>query len=163
MRTSRQVCLETCLLVYADRFTRASIHACGDLSSMEKVGEILKSQGGVTRYRGFSKPNTTPTPDDLFDTFLSVLTHAELKVLLYITRRTFGFKKTNDRISLRQIAGGIVAKDGKRLDSGAGVNRRTAMRVVKRLESMGLITVKRVRTEDGYNRVNVYSLRFREG
>ena len=128
---------------------------------MEKIGDILKKQGGIERYKGFSKPNTTPTPDDIFDTFLTELTHAELKILLYIVRRTFGFKKVTDSISLKQICSGIVTKKGKRLDAGAGLNRRTAQRVVQRLEDRGFITVKRVRTKDGYNKVNVYSSRFR--
>ena len=130
---------------------------------MQSIGSILKNQGGVERYRGFAKPNTTPTPDDVFDVFLPVLTHAELKVLLYIVRRTFGFKKDADRISLKQIAEGIVTKQGRRLDSGTGLSRRGTIKAVKGLEAKGLIEVKRLRTEDGYNRVNVYSLKFREG
>ena len=130
---------------------------------MQSIGSILKNEGGVERYRGFAKPNTTPTPDDVFDVFLSALSHAELKVLLYIVRRTFGFKKDTDRISLKQIAEGIVTKQGRRLDSGTGLSRRGTIKAVKGLEAKGLIEVKRLRTEDGYNRVNVYSLKFREG
>lgn len=130
---------------------------------MQQIGKVLKQQGGAERFKGFAKPNTTPTPDDVFDIFMTELTHAELKVLLYIVRRTFGFKKMSDRISLKQISTGIVTRDGKQLDNGAGVNRRTAQRVVQRLEERGLITVKRVRTEDGYNHVNTYALRFRGG
>jgi len=130
---------------------------------MQTVGRILNKQGGMDRYRGFPRPNTTPTPDDLFDLFLPVLTHAELKVLLYIVRRTYGFKKSSDRISLRQICKGIVTKSGKRLDSGTGLSRQGAITAVKSLEKRGLIVVERVRTEDGYNKVNVYRLRFRQG
>ena len=109
------------------------------------------------------RPNTTPTPDDLFDLFLCILTHAELKVLLYIIRRTYGFKKSSDRISLKQICKGIVTKTGKRLDSGTGLSRQGAITAVKSLEERGLIIVERVRTEDGYNKVNLYRLRFRQG
>lgn len=127
---------------------------------MKSVGDVLKAKGGMDRFKGFLRPNTTNCPDEIFDRFLTELTHAELKVLLYITRRTFGFKKDTDRISLKQISEGIITKDGKQLDRGAGVDRRTAMRVVKQLEERGLITVKRVKSQDGYNSVNVYSLRF---
>lgn len=130
---------------------------------MEQIGSVLKQRGGVERFKGFAKPNTTPTPDDIFDVFLTQLTHAELKVLLYIVRRTFGFKKQADRISLKQITAGVVRRSGVRLDAGAGVNRRTAQRVVQRLERRGLITVQRMRTADGYNQVNTYALRFRQG
>ncbi len=128
-----------------------------------EIGNILRRQGGIERFKGFHKPNTTNTPDELFDRFLTELTHAELKVLLYIVRRTFGFKKDHDHISLKQISEGITTKAGHVLDRGAGVNRRTAIRVVKRLEEKGLITVRRMKSEDGYNSVNAYSLRFREG
>lgn len=130
---------------------------------MQKIGTILEHQGGSERFKGFSQPNTTPTPDEIFDRFLPELTHAELKVLLYIVRRTFGFTKDKDRISLKQIAEGIVTKEGKRLDYGTGLSRRGAIKAVKKLEKQGLITVRRVKTEDGYNNVNVYSLRFQKG
>ena len=130
---------------------------------MQTVGKILDKRGGMDRYRGFPRPNTTPTPDDLFDLFLPVLTHAELKVLLYIVRRTYGFKKSSDRISLKQICKGIITKSGKRLDSGTGLSRQGAITAVKSLEKRGLIVVERVKTEDGYNKVNVYRLRFRQG
>ncbi len=39
------------------------------------------------------RPTTTPVPDEIFDEWLAVLGHAELRVLLYIVRRTFGFDK----------------------------------------------------------------------
>lgn len=128
---------------------------------MKDIKAILEKQGGVDRFLGFAKPNTTPTPDEIFDRFLTRLSHAELKVLLYITRRTFGFKKSADHISIKQISEGIVTKKGHRLDHGAGLNRRTVIRAVQSLEEKGLVTVSRERTEDGYNHVNVYNLRFR--
>lgn len=114
----------------------------------------------MDRFKGFAKPNTTPCPDELFDRFMHELTHAELKVLLYIIRRTYGFKKSADTISLRQICSGITTKKGNRLDQGAGVSRMTATRVIKVLEQKGLIVIGRKKTEDGYNSINTYSLRF---
>lgn len=42
---------------------------------------------------GFKSPNYTTVPDELFDILLPRLSGAELKVLLYIVRRTFGWKK----------------------------------------------------------------------
>lgn len=57
-------------------------------------------------------------PDGLFDILLPRLSGAELKVLLYIVRRTFGWKKNSDRISLSQFENGITRKTGEvRLDS----------------------------------------------
>jgi hypothetical protein len=50
------------------------------------------------RAPGFRRPTTTPVPDELFDEWLAVLSGAELKCLLYIVRRTLGFKKDADAI-----------------------------------------------------------------
>jgi len=54
-------------------------------------------------FQGFRSPNYTQVPDELFDELMSTLSGAELKVLLYIIRRTFGFKKGSDTISLSQM------------------------------------------------------------
>lgn len=132
------------------------------MQNVQTIGSILNTQGGVERFKGFARPTTTDTPDEIFDRFLTELSHAELKVLLYIVRRTFGFQKDSDHISLKQISEGIITKAGHRLDHGAGVERRNAIRVVRKLEEKGLITVRRARTPDGYNSVNVYALKFRE-
>jgi len=44
-------------------------------------------------FEGFDTPNSTLVPDVVFDRLLTKLGEAELKALLYIIRRTFGFKK----------------------------------------------------------------------
>ena len=72
---------------------------------------------------GFDSPNYTPVPDKLFDEYLARLSGAELKALLYIIRRTFGFKKDSDTISLKQMVEGITTHDGRRLDFGAGLSK----------------------------------------
>ena len=132
---------------------------------MEKLTDVIDTKAYMEKFKGFSRPNTTPTPDEVFDVFLTQLTPAELKVLLYIVRRTYGFQKNSDSISLNQIANGIIIKrgknKGKRLDRGAGITKRGAIKAVQGLEKKGLILVGRKRTEDGYNEVNVYSLRFK--
>ena len=133
------------------------------MTRLRKVADILEAHGGIERYKGFVRPSTTPTPDDLFDVFLPVLAPSELKVLLYLVRRTFGFQRQHDAVSLRQICSGIVRKNGKRLDSGTGLSKQGAITAVKSLEARGLIVVDRERTDDGYNKINKYSLRFRHG
>ena len=60
---------------------------------MEKLTDITNAKAYMEKFKGFSRPNTTPTPDEVFDVFLTQLTPAELKVLLYIIRRTYGFQK----------------------------------------------------------------------
>ncbi len=44
-------------------------------------------------FSGFTSPNFTQVPDELFDVLMPQISDAELRVLLYIIRRTFGFKR----------------------------------------------------------------------
>jgi phage replication O-like protein O len=90
------------------------------------------------------------------------LSGAELKVLLYICRRTFGFKKDSDTISLHQIAQGIKTRDGRVLDGGTGLCKRHVQRALKVLEKKNIIQVTRKVDETGLNEVNTYSLNMRE-
>jgi Bacteriophage replication protein O len=90
------------------------------------------------------------------------LSGAELKVLLYICRRTFGFKKDSDTISLHQIATGIKTRDGRVLDGGTGLCKRHVIRALKVLEKKNIIKVTRTVDETGLNEVNTYFLNIRE-
>ena len=94
---------------------------------------------GAPRFQGFLAPRYTPVPDALFDELLSDLSGAELKVLLYIMRRTLGFKKDRDAISLGQICGGLVTRGGTPLDRGTGLARSTAVVAIRSLEDWGLV------------------------
>src|SRR5438093_644262 len=95
------------------------------------------------RFAGFAPSNMTPVPDEFFDLLAPQLGEAEIRVLLYIFRRTFGFKKTSDDISLRQLVEGIRKRDGARLDHGAGVAKSAAVRAIKGLEARGIIVTQR--------------------
>src|SRR2546421_4672039 len=94
-------------------------------------------------FKGYSKPNYTPVPDELFDQQLPDLSGAELKVLLYIIRRTFGFKKQSDNISLNQLLNGIQTKEGEVLDRGTGLSKKTLLETIKSLVGKNLIITKR--------------------
>ena len=63
-------------------------------------------------------------------------------VLSYILRRTFGFNKNADDISLSKITHGIVAADGRRLDHGTGLSKPTAIAAVKELVERGIIVAE---------------------
>jgi hypothetical protein len=56
----------------------------------------MSKNGSAPPFEGFSRPNYTQVPDELFDVLMPDLTEAELRVLLYIIRRTFGFKKDSE-------------------------------------------------------------------
>lgn len=113
-------------------------------------------------FEGFESPNTTPVPDVVFDLLLARLGEAELKALLYIIRRTFGFKKDRDPISFNQFLRGITTREGKTLDGGCGVKDRTTLsKALKSLEAKGIVLSDKGVDERGENSTTVYSLRFR--
>jgi phage replication O-like protein O len=114
-------------------------------------------------FPGFPFPNTTQIPNEVFDTLMSHLSGGELKVLLYICRRTFGFRKDSDRISLTQIAQGITTKAGRVLDQGTGLSKRQVQRALRALEGRQVIQVERKVDETGLHEVNTYRLNVRSG
>lgn len=59
------------------------------------------------------------------------LTLREMKVLLYIIRKLYGFHKSSDKIPYSQIS------------EGTGIDQRNTIKVVKSLEEKGYISVAR--------------------
>ena len=112
-------------------------------------------------FEGFSLPTYTQVPDEFFDVVAPRLTEAELRVLIYIMRRTFGFKKSADTISLNQMIHGIKARDGRTLDAGTGMSRNGVIRGVKGLVEKRVVLVDRGIDEDGVNQINLYRLNMR--
>jgi len=114
-------------------------------------------------FSGFQFPNTTQIPNEVFDTLMSKLSGGELKVLLYICRRTFGFRKDRDSISLTQISKGITTKAGRVLDQGTGLSKRQVQRALRALEERQVIQVERKVDETGLHEINTYRLNVRSG
>lgn len=73
-------------------------------------------------------PAYTQTPNELFDKWVPVLREAELKVYLIIVRKTFGWHKNKDRISLSQ------------LETLTGLHRSNITKAIKSLLERGIIT-----------------------
>lgn len=109
-------------------------------------------------FPGFRKPSYTQVPDELFDVLLPELSGAELKVLLYIIRRTFGFKRDSDAISLGQMLTGIVKRDGERLDAGTGLTKKTLLKALSSLIARQIIFAERRASSTQGNIATVYSL-----
>jgi len=96
------------------------------------------------RFRGFSSPRTTPTPNELYDVVLGEIDNlSELKVVLYVIRHTFGWGKFIDRISTSQFVRGITKRTiireggGSRLveipvDRGTGLSEPSVREGLKR-------------------------------
>ena len=113
---------------------------------------------GSVAFGGWDTAHYTPVPDDLFDTLLAQLSGAQLKVLLYIMRRTLGFGRRTDAISLAQLAHGIRRADGTVLDAGTGLSERAVIAAVKDLEAAGLIVAVRSLSARRGNIATSYSL-----
>lgn len=80
------------------------------------------------------KPNFTQTPNVFYDEIMSELGYAELKCLLYIFRRTYGFHKQSDRISLSQFVDGIEG-----LDNGTGLAKKNVYPALESLVEKKLV------------------------
>lgn len=81
------------------------------------------------------------------ETYWPDLTGAEQKVLDYILRRTYGFQKLSDPISLTQFVSGSGKKN-----LGCGVSRTHVLRCLVSLESKGFIIVEK----NGYSTMTIH-------
>lgn len=83
--------------------------------------EAVGAEAAGAAFRGYNPIRYTPCPDEFFDQQLAEMDDDELRVTLYAFRRTFGFKKTADAISISQFLHGITTRDGRQLDRGCGL------------------------------------------
>lgn len=110
------------------------------------------------KFSGFAAPFYTQVPDAVFDELLPVLSGAELKVLMYIIRRTFGFKKNRDNISLSQMASGIKTRDGHVIDGGTGLGKSSVIRALTTLEEKNIVLRTRRTTSKSGFEATTYAL-----
>lgn len=137
--------------------------AVGDtIKQISSVAEIVKrarEQSYVKRLSseqeraakdvgGILVPGAFQVPNEVVDEgWLKELGGAEVKVLLFIIRKTFGFNKIGgDRIPLSQII------------AATGLARQTAVSAIQVLEGCKLIRVIRGISEDGVRKMNFYQL-----
>ena len=107
-----------------------------DLSDVRLPDEVF-------HFDGFRSPRYTQVPDEAFDVLMARLTPAEFKVMMYIIRRTFGFHKPSDAISLSQIVSGVHTRDGRALDHGTGLSKAGAIKAIQGLVSKGVLLTER--------------------
>lgn len=117
----------------------------------------MRDENGL--FIGFASPRYTQVPDEIFDELLPDLTGAELKTLMYVVRRTFGFKKDSDHISLSQLVSGIKTKDGRILDRGTGLHKDSVIAATRSLTKKGILIRKHVTSETHGFSASQYSLR----
>jgi len=95
-------------------------------------------------------PNSTQIPNIIIDFIMPHLPEAELKVLLYIYRRTFGFRKSGDKIALSQFTNGLVNKNKEHLDYGTGLSKTSNIKAIKSLQRLSLVNVVKTRGTNYY-------------
>ncbi len=127
----------------------------------------------VWTFGGVDTLNGTQIPDAYFDEVMAPLGPSAFTVLMYVSRRTFGFKRHSDQISLDQIchgivtsavrdADGMVIKPARRLDHGTGLAKSTVVRALDRLIAAGLIH-KRHNTDPQRGQLaNTYGIVFKD-
>lgn len=99
-----------------------------------------------------------PIPSLLIEEWLPLLTLPELRCLLYICRRTWGFKKEWDAITIEQFCRGVKNREGKQVDVGIGFGETYVRDTLRGLEKRGLIEIKHRKT-----RAHLYRLTIKPG
>jgi len=108
-------------------------------------------------------PNSTQIPNVILDHWMAVLSGAEFKVVLYIARRTYGFGKESDTISLNQLARGIKKRSGEQLDYGTGLSRSSVKSACTSLVERGILIKSQSTVGDSHEpdqntyRLNLYA------
>ncbi len=91
-------------------------------------------------------PNTSAIPNILFDYWMLHLSPAEFKVLMCLARKTYGWHKDVDRISISQIA------------KMTGLSKGGLIRNLESLLNRGLINKVKSKTLDGDDAPNQYEI-----
>ncbi|MCC6167438.1 MAG: replication protein [Caldilineaceae bacterium] len=125
----------------ADVVRRARAQSYEKRLSVAQEREV-KDIGGILVPNAFQVPNEV-----VDDGWLKELGGSEIKVLIFITRKTFGFNKIGgDRIPLSQII------------DGTGLSRQATVSAIQVLENCHLIRVVRGTSQDGVRKMNFYQL-----
>lgn len=93
------------------------------------------------------RPNTASIPNILFDYWMAKLSPAEFKVLMAIARKTYGWNKQRDRISLRQLT------------DLTGLHKTGVIKATEKLIELSLVIKIKFKDEfDGSDAPNQYEI-----
>jgi hypothetical protein len=96
-------------------------------------------------FKGFQKPsqNYSKLPHDLIESLPEIDSLAELKVVLYILRHTWGFSEYDKpkKMTTDEFANGRKRKDGSRMDGGTGLVANSIRSGLEKAVEHGFITV----------------------
>ena len=112
----------------------------------------------MKEFNGFTVPTATSVPDQFFDELMPTLGLAEMRVLLFIIRCTYGSRRVSADISLRQMLGGVQDGEGYVGAPGVGLSKATVCRALNVLKQRKVIIAERRRSEDLGNEPTTYRL-----
>lgn len=121
----------------------------------------------VEEFAGFSYPDPDAgylrIPNDWFDVCAQIDNLAELKVILYVMRRTWGFQKYDDfkPITLNEFKNGRKRKNGTYIDKGTGLGLTAIKDGIKRAVEHGYLMVEWNYDKPGWGRKS-YVLRMND-
>jgi len=116
-------------------------------------------------FEGFEKPtqNWSKLPHSLISSLPIIETVAELKIVLYVLRHTWGYNEFGEpvKITLDEFQHGRKRADGTRLDDGTGLSKPSVVKGCARAVKHGFLEVD-VDDRDGSNIEKFYGLKMRE-
>lgn len=94
-------------------------------------------------FAGFDVPqeNWSKLPHQLVDVLHLFSSLAELKIVLYILRHTWGFQDDSKRITLDEFEHGRKCADGTRMDKGIGMTKPSIINGIKRAVKHGFVFI----------------------
>lgn len=95
----------------------------------------------MSDFSGFEKPkaNFSPIPHELIAQLPRFKTLAELKIVLYVLRHTWGYQDDYKKITLDEFENGRKTKDGNRIDEGVGMTRPSIISGIKQAIEDGFL------------------------
>lgn len=117
--------------------------------------------------------NFVQFPNFYMDRVMALLSSEEWKILSYFVRRTYGFHKMKDRISLSQFIDGIKSSEGEYLDHGTGLARNTVRKGIDLLAKAKIIKILEkspggrkttlYEIQDNFSQIDIKYLQSRKG
>jgi hypothetical protein len=105
----------------------------------------------MSDFKGFQKPteNYSKLPHEFIDLLPEIDSLAEMKVILYILRHTWGFSEFDKpkKITLDELQNGRKRRDGSRMDGGTGLSVNSIKSGVERAVERGILTVESDETD----------------
>jgi hypothetical protein len=93
-----------------------------------------------------AKRGFTPEANEILDNWMSKISGSEYKILSFIRRKTVGWRKSSDAISLSQF------------QLGCGLSRNTVIAGISKLVARGFVIQLKIKTKQGDDAASIYSL-----